>query len=260
MIEEFGHKEEYSVVCVRTIETFSSAASLSNLNSSYTCDQEPDLIEAYANFTSAFIRCCQKEAIVASRSLLELSFQKAAICSTAMHRGAALAAISYMSCFFDASLTDVLESPECPSDESRGVVLVQILARCGEGLMSNVFYALLGVSALSRVHKSATMLQQLAALCSLCERTMWRGILCWDSLCGWLQTTVLQDAASDYLHSRTGDNCRNHPGYMQGKGGRTLKRVIRDFAESHRNVPTPYIDSRWGCRQTVQLNLLKFES
>uniref|UniRef100_A0A453I201 Uncharacterized protein n=1 Tax=Aegilops tauschii subsp. strangulata TaxID=200361 RepID=A0A453I201_AEGTS len=56
----------------------------------------------------------------------------------------------------------------------------------------------------------------------------------------WLK--VLQDAASDYLHSRTGDNCRNHPGYMQGKGGRTLKRVIRDFAESHRNVPTPYID------------------
>lgn len=60
MIEEFGHKEEYSVVCVRTIETFSSAASLSNLNSSYACDQEPDLIEAYANFTSAFIRCCPK--------------------------------------------------------------------------------------------------------------------------------------------------------------------------------------------------------
>uniref|UniRef100_A0A453I1R9 Uncharacterized protein n=1 Tax=Aegilops tauschii subsp. strangulata TaxID=200361 RepID=A0A453I1R9_AEGTS len=159
-----------------------------------------------------------------------------------MHQGAALVAISYMSCFFDASLTDVLESPECPSDESRGAVLVQILARCGEGLMFNVFYALLGVSALSRVHKSATMLQKLAALCSLCERTMWKGILCWDSLCGWLQTTVsslsseylrqgeaeliiplwlkvLQDAASDYLHSRTGDNCRNHPGYMQGKGG-----------------------------------------
>ncbi|XP_044981352.1 transportin MOS14 isoform X3 [Hordeum vulgare subsp. vulgare] len=60
MIEEFGHKEEHSVVCVKTIETFSSAASLSNLNSSYTCDQEPDLIEAYANFASAFIRCCPK--------------------------------------------------------------------------------------------------------------------------------------------------------------------------------------------------------
>ncbi|KAM0913940.1 hypothetical protein ACQ4PT_011836 [Festuca glaucescens] len=261
VIEEFGHKEEYSVVCVRTFETFSSAASLSNLNSSYTCDQEPDLVEAYANFTSAFIRCCPKEAVIASGSLLESSFQKAAICSTAMHRGAAIAAMSYMSCFLDVSLTAVLESPEC-LDGSRGVVLVQILARCGEGLMSNVLYALLGVSALSRVHKSATMLQQLAALCSLCERTMWKAILCWDSICRWLQSTVkslpseylrqgeaemiiplwlkvLQDAASDYLHSRTGDNGRNHPDYMQGKGGRTLKRIIRDFAESHRNVPIP---------------------
>lgn len=262
VIEEFGHKEVYGALCVRTFETFSSAASISTLNSSYTCDQEPDLVEAYANFTSTFIRCCPKEAIVASGSLLELSFQKAAICSTAMHRGGALAAMSYMSCFLDVSLAAVLESPECPSDGSPGVVLVQILARCGEGLMSNVLYALLGVSALSRVHKSATILQQLAALCSFCERTTWKAILCWDSLCGWLQSTVtslpseylrqgeaeiiiplwlkvLLDAASDYLHSRTGDNVRNHHGYMQGKGGRTLKRIIRDFAESHRNVPTP---------------------
>ncbi|XP_024319110.1 transportin MOS14 isoform X2 [Brachypodium distachyon] len=223
VIEEFGHKEEYSVVCVRTFETFSSAASLSNLNSSYTCDQEPDLVEAYVNFTSAFIRCCPKEVIFASGSLLELSFQKAAICSTAMHRGAALAAMSYLSCFLDVSLTAVLESPECLSDGSRDVVLVQILARCGEGLMSNVLYALLGVSALSRVkslpseylrHGEAEMIIQL-----------------------WLK--VLQDAASDYLHSRTVSNGRNHPGYMQGKGGRTLKRIIRDFAESHRNIPIP---------------------
>ncbi|KAF0897018.1 hypothetical protein E2562_031318 [Oryza meyeriana var. granulata] len=260
VIEEFGHKEEYAALCVRTFETLSSAASISTLNSSYTCDQEPDLVEAYANFTSTFIRCCPKEAIVASGSLLELSFQKAAICSTAMHRGAALAAMSYMSCFLDVSLAGALESRECLSDGSPGVVLVQILARCGEGLMSNVLYALLGVSALSRVHKSATILQQLAALCSLCERTTWKAIISWDSLCGWLQSAVksmpseylrqgeaemiiplwlnvLRDAASDYLHSRTGDNVRNNHAYMQGKGGRTLKRIVRDFAESHRNVP-----------------------
>ena len=53
----------------------------------------------------------------------------------------------------------------------------------------------------------------------------------------WLK--VLQDAGSDYLYSRTGDNIRSHQGYMQAKGGRTLKRIIRDFAESHRNVPIP---------------------
>ncbi|KAL6842920.1 hypothetical protein ACP4OV_027233 [Aristida adscensionis] len=262
VIEEFGHKENYGALFVRTFETLSSASSISALNSSYTCDQEPDLVEAYTYFTSMFIRCCPKEAIVASGSLLELSLQKAAICSTAMHRGAALAAMSYVSCFLDAGLAAVLEPPDCIPDRSPGVVLVQILARYGESLVSNVLYALLGVSALSRVHKSATILQQLAALCSICDRTAWKGFLSWDSICGWLQSTVkslpaeylkhgeaeviiplwlkvLEDAGSDYLHSRTGDNVRNHHGYMQGKGGRTLKRIVRDFAESHRNVPTP---------------------
>jgi len=138
VIEEFGHNEEFGALFVRTFETFSSASSISTLNSSYTCDQEPDLVEAYTCFTSMFIRCCPKvliflmfniyicnvfelsalawyglafdtsifcclllnnqEAILASSSLLELSFQKAAICLTAMHRGAALAAMAYMSC------------------------------------------------------------------------------------------------------------------------------------------------------------------
>ena len=138
VIEEFGHKEEFGALFVRTFETLSSASSILTLNSSYTCDQEPDLVEAYTYFTSMFIRCCPKvliflmfniyicnvfelstsawyglafdtsnfrclllnnqEAIVASSSLLELSFQKAAICLTAMHRGAALAAMSYISC------------------------------------------------------------------------------------------------------------------------------------------------------------------
>ncbi|CAD6341408.1 unnamed protein product [Miscanthus lutarioriparius] len=262
LLRSLATKEEYGALCVRTFETLSSASSISALNSSYTCDQEPDLVEAYTYFTSMFIRCCPKEAIVASSSLLELSFQKAAICSTAMHRGAALAAMSYMSCFLEAVLAAVLESPECIPNGSPGVALIQILARCGEGLLSNVLYALLGVSALSRVHKSATILQQLAALCSFCEGTAWKAVLSWNSLCGWLQSTVkslpseylkqgeaeiivplwlkvLQDAGSDYLYSRTGDNIRSHQGYMQGKGGRTLKRIIRDFAESHRNVPIP---------------------
>jgi hypothetical protein len=39
-----------------------------------------------------------QEVLAACGSLLEVSFQKAAICSTAMHRGAALAAMSYLSC------------------------------------------------------------------------------------------------------------------------------------------------------------------
>ncbi|KAK3120355.1 hypothetical protein QOZ80_9AG0686260 [Eleusine coracana subsp. coracana] len=262
VIEELGHKEEYGALCVRTFETLSSASSISALASSYTCDQEPDLVEAYTYFTSMFIRCCPKEAIIASGPLLELSFQKTAICSTAMHRGAALAAMSYMSCFLEVSISAVLESPDCIIEGSPAVVLIQILSRCGESILSNVIYALLGVSAMSRVHKSATILQQLAALCNFCERTTWKAVLCWDSLCGWMQSMVkslpsdylkpgeadmivplwlkvLEDAGSDYLHSRTGDNVTSHQGYMQGKGGRILKRIVRDFVESHRNVPTP---------------------
>lgn len=44
---------------------------------------------------------------------------------------------------------------------------------------------------LFQVHKSATILQQLAALCSLCGRTAWQSVLCWASLCRWLQSTVI---------------------------------------------------------------------
>lgn len=39
-----------------------------------------------------------QDALSACGSLLEVSIQKAAICCTAMHRGAALAAMSYLSC------------------------------------------------------------------------------------------------------------------------------------------------------------------
>lgn len=46
-------------------------------------------------FTSLMI---SQGALSASGSLLEVSIQKAAICCTAMHRGAALAAMSYLSC------------------------------------------------------------------------------------------------------------------------------------------------------------------
>lgn len=42
-----------------------------------------------------------QEVLAASGALLEVSFQKAAICCTAMHRGAALAAMSYLSCKYN---------------------------------------------------------------------------------------------------------------------------------------------------------------
>ncbi|CAL5325533.1 unnamed protein product [Camellia sinensis] len=260
VIEEFSGKEEYGPLFISTFERFTYATSIMALNSSYICDQEPDLVEAYTNFASTFVRGCPKEALAASGSLLEVSFQKAAICCTAMHRGAALAAMSYLSCFLEVGLTSLLESLTCASEGLFDAMAIQVISHSGEGLVSNVVYALLGVSAMSRVHKSATILQQLAAICSLTERTTWKAILCWESLHGWLHSAVqtlpieylkqgeveslvpvwvkaLAGAATDYLESRRCDGGKNNHGHMQGKGGRILKRLVREFADSHRTIP-----------------------
>uniref|UniRef100_A0A1D1XES3 Transportin-3 n=1 Tax=Anthurium amnicola TaxID=1678845 RepID=A0A1D1XES3_9ARAE len=262
VIEEFGHREEYGPLYISTFERFTSAASVMALNSSYICDQEPDLVEAYANFTSTFVRCCPKEVVAASGSLLEISFQKAAICCTAMHRGAALSAMSYMSCFLDVSINYLFECMASVAEGSLIAVIIHVIARSGEGLISNLVYALLGVSAMSRVHKSATILQQLAAVCSLCEQTSWKALLSWESIHRWLvsmlqtlpaeylkkgeeETLVplwlnaLGSAASDYITSKTSAPGKDSYGHMQGKGGRTLKRIIREFADTHRVISNP---------------------
>ncbi|MED6219364.1 hypothetical protein PIB30_035179 [Stylosanthes scabra] len=260
VIEEFGHREEYGPLFVTTFERFTHAASVMALTSSYICDQEPDLVEAYTNFASTFIRSCNKDALSACGSLLEVSIQKAAICCTAMHRGAALAAMSYLSCFLDVGLVSLLEHINCIREGSFNTTTIHVISHSGEGLVSNVVYALLGVSAMSRVHKCATILQQLAAICTLSERTTLKAILCWQTLHGWLQSAVqglpaeylnhgeaetlvplwskaLVDAASDYLESKNSNGLKSNYGHMQGKGGRVLKRLVREFADSHRNIP-----------------------
>ncbi|KAG8656082.1 transportin MOS14 isoform X2 [Manihot esculenta] len=258
VIEEFSNREEYGPLFIKTFERFTQAASVMGLNSSYICDQEPDLVEAYTTFASTFVRSSRKEVLAASGSLLEVSFQKAAICCTAMHRGAALGAMSYLSCFLEVSLASLLESMSIP-EGSYGAITIQVISHSGEGLVSSVVYALLGVSAMSRVHKCATILQQLAAICSFSERTTWKAILCWESLRGWLHAAALPveylkqgeaetlvpiwldalvGAASDYLKSRSCRSGENNYGHMQGKGGRVLKRLVREFADSHRNIPS----------------------
>ncbi|XP_027188438.1 transportin MOS14 isoform X3 [Cicer arietinum] len=259
VIEEFGHREEYGPLFVTMFERFTHSTSVMALSSSYICDQEPDLVEAYTNFASTYIRSCNKGALSASGSLLEVSIQKAAICCTAMHRGAALAAMSYLSCFLDVGLVSLLECLNC-IEGSFNTTAIHVISHSGEGLVSNVVYALLGVSAMSRVHKCATILQQLAAICTLSERTSWKPILCWQTLNGWLQSAVqalpaeylnhgeaetlvplwskaLADAASDYLESKNSDGLKSDFGHMQGKGGRVLKRLVREFADAHRNIP-----------------------
>ncbi|KAH9791450.1 Xpo1 domain-containing protein [Citrus sinensis] len=259
VIEEFGHKDEYGPLFVTTFERFSQAASVRALNSSYICDQEPDLVEAYTNFASTFVRTSRKEVLAASGALLEVSFQKAAICCTAMHRGAALAAMSYLSCFLEECLASLLGYMTSIPEGSFNAMAIHVISHSGEGLVSNVVYALLGVSAMSRVHKCATILQQLAAICSISERTSGKAILSWESLQGWLHSAVqvlpaeylkqgetetlppvwlkaLAGAASDYLESTSCNGGNSNYGHMQGKGGRVLKRIIREFADSHRNV------------------------
>ncbi|XP_076893088.1 transportin MOS14-like [Bidens hawaiensis] len=257
IIEEFGNKEEYGPLFISTLERFTNASSIMALNSSYVCDQEPDLVEAYCSFTSIFLHNSPKEVVASSGPLLEVSFQKAAICCTAMHRGAALAAMSYMSCFLELSLSWLLESVTRNSESLVTSMAVNVISRSGEGLVSNVVYALLGVSAMSRVHKSATILQQLAAVCSFSEKTKWKSILCWNSLHGWLHAAVrslpgeylrqgeaeclagvwikvLGDAGIDYVESRT--SASDEHKHMRGKGGRMLKSLFREFVDSHRNI------------------------
>ncbi|XP_047161486.1 transportin MOS14 isoform X3 [Vigna umbellata] len=247
-------------VLFQSHECYIRTASVMALTSSYICDQEPDLVEAYTNFASTFIRSSNKDALSACASLLEVSIQKAAICCTAMHRGAALAAMSYLSCFLDVGLLSLLECMNCITEGSFNITAIHVISHSGEGLVSNVVYALLGVSAMSRVHKCATILQQLAAICTLSERTTWKAILCWQTLHGWLQYAVqalpaeylnhgeaeaivplwskaLADAASDYLESKNSDGLKSDFGHMQGKGGRVLKRLVREFADAHRNIP-----------------------
>ncbi|XP_019161491.1 PREDICTED: transportin MOS14 isoform X3 [Ipomoea nil] len=268
IIQEFGTREEYGPLFISTFDRFINATSIMSLTSSYICDQEPDLVEAFTNFATTFIRCAPKEVLALSGSIIELSFQKAAICCTAMHRGAALAAMSFMSNFLEVSLTALLESVAhvsemqpiaCISERSVEAMAIKVISQSGEGLVSNLVYALLGVSAMSRVHKSATVFQQLAAVCSVNERTTWKAILCWESLHGWLHSAVqtlpseylkqgeaeslvpiwlkaLMAAASDYIESRQCNGRAKDYCHMQGKGGRTLKRLIREFADGHRNI------------------------
>lgn len=60
VIEEFGNKEEYGPLFISTLERFTNASSVMALNSSYVCDQEPDLVETYCSFTSIFLRSSPK--------------------------------------------------------------------------------------------------------------------------------------------------------------------------------------------------------
>lgn len=259
-LEEFGHKEELGSLFISTFRAFTEADIISAMNSSYACDQEPDVVEAYMNFTSTFLCCCPKDVIVAAGSLIETSFKKATIWCTAMHRGAALAAMSYMSRFLEVGASSLVDFGTHTNEFSLAGVCLGICSQYGESTVCGVLYALLGVSAMTRVHKATTILQQLAAICHLSEGTNYEPRLGWSSLQTWLVNAVhtlpgeylksgeaeqlipswlkaLDVASSDYYNSKLSTLGKNTSGgYMQGDGGRSLKRIVREFADVHRHI------------------------
>ncbi|CAI9295622.1 unnamed protein product [Lactuca saligna] len=88
-----------------------------------------------------------EEVVASSGPLLEVSLQKATICCTTMHCGAGLAAMLYMSCFLEFGVSSLLESVT----SNFSSMVVQVISHSREGIVSNVVYALLRVSAMSRV-------------------------------------------------------------------------------------------------------------
>ncbi|CAM6046725.1 unnamed protein product [Sphagnum compactum] len=262
-VEEFGHEQEHGPLFVETLRVFTASDAMAAMTTSYSCDQEPELAEAYFGFTTTFVRCCPKEVVAAADLLLEISFNHATICCTAMHRGAALATMSYMSSFLEVGLSSLSNSRSI-LEGSLLTVVSRICLQCGENIISGMLYALLGVSAMTRVHKATMILQQLAALCYLSVGTENKLPLQWSSLQGWLVAAVqalppeylkpgevdiliatwlkaMEAAASDIYKMQAVQN-GGRPGgggYLRGDGGRSLKRVLREFAEAHRyTVPT----------------------
>jgi transportin-3 len=94
-------------------------------------------------------------------------------------------------------LTGFLEVGLSSLSDSRSIlegslltVVSRICLQCGENIISGMLYALLGVSAMTRVHKATMILQQLAALCYLSVGTENKLPLQWSSLQGWLVAAV----------------------------------------------------------------------
>ncbi|KAH8963991.1 hypothetical protein BDL97_04G040400 [Sphagnum fallax] len=59
-VEEFGHEQEHGPLFVETLRVFTVSDAMAAMTTSYSCDQEPELAEAYFGFTTTFVRCCPK--------------------------------------------------------------------------------------------------------------------------------------------------------------------------------------------------------
>lgn len=73
--------------------------------------------------------------------------------------------MSIHSGFLEAALTSLTETITCVPEEPFNAMVIHVACHCGEGLVSNLFYALLGVSAMSRVRMLCLYFNVLALAC-----------------------------------------------------------------------------------------------
>ncbi|XP_024393612.1 transportin MOS14 isoform X2 [Physcomitrium patens] len=265
-VEEFGQEKEHGALIVETLMVLTSSEAMAAMTTSYSCDQEPELAEVYFGLMSTFVHSCPHEVVAAADTLLEISFNRASICCTAMHRGAALAAMSYMSNFLEVVLSAFTAPRSVSLDGSFLGAAARVCLQCGENVVSGMMYALLGVSAITRVNKATIILQQLSALCYFSANVDSHFPLNFSTLQGWLVSAVqglppeylkpgevetlipiwlkaMEAAAGDVYRSKASMNSGGRAsggGYLQGAGGRMLKRLLREFADTHRFTAPSY--------------------
>eukprot|EP00850_Spirogloea_muscicola_P020106 SM000207S06181 [mRNA] locus=s207:242531:249689:+ [translate_table: standard] len=150
---------------VDTLQSITNSPSVQALTSVAACDQQPDIAEAFMHFAAAFVRCTPKDVLVLAAELLNQVLDIAAKGCAAKHRGAAFAALSFISAWLDVALDgreNILSAAKgigpCSAAAVRSCQQSAVPVLCG------LLHSLLGISALSRVHKISAVLQQLAAL------------------------------------------------------------------------------------------------
>lgn len=57
-VEEFGHEKEHGALFVKTLLVLTTSEAMAAMTTSYSCDQEPELAEAYFGLLSTFVRSC----------------------------------------------------------------------------------------------------------------------------------------------------------------------------------------------------------
>eukprot|EP00897_Mesotaenium_endlicherianum_P001260 jgi/Mesen1/1161/ME000124S00196 len=224
------------------------------LASTQACDAAPDVAESLMQLLATFVRCCSFADEGATGSM-QAPLQWAAAACAASHRSVALSAASFVSALLELALAGV-EGAKQPlaaaATAAMGSARMQAAAlSAGPLLVAGLVRSLLAPGALARVRKVAIIFQQLAVLCAASPAA---GGL--PLLHAWLSSPLADVQAAfggarkeDLVHtwsSAVAASAHDRPqpgvgsarasteGYLQGPGGRLLKRCVRDFAELHK--------------------------